>query len=127
MTFNKQFFLFILVFSIISLSSCSKSSRDEENTLNVYSAEVVPGVDPITISDRYSHAVARQIYEGLYEYHYLKYPFTISPVLADGLPEVSKDGLTYTIKLKNGVFFSTSFNDKKRNHKILRTKKSLLY
>ncbi|MCX6112416.1 MAG: ABC transporter substrate-binding protein, partial [Proteobacteria bacterium] len=115
MIFNKRLFLFVLISSIISLSSCSKNNKDEENTLNVYSAEVVPGVDPITISDRYSHAVARQIYEGLYEYHYLKYPFTISPVLADGLPEVSKDGLTYTIKLKHGVFFADDpcFKDNK--------------
>ena len=103
---NKILLLILSTLSIISLFSCSKNSQKEENTINVYSAEVIPGVDPIAISDRYSHAVARQIYEGLYEYHYLKYPYVISPVLAEDLPEISKDGLTYTIKLKKGIHFA---------------------
>ncbi|MEI6079407.1 MAG: ABC transporter substrate-binding protein [bacterium] len=106
MKINKVLFLLILLSSIILTSSCSKNKQDEKNTINVYLAEVVPGVDPISISDRYSHAVARQAYEGLYEYHYLKYPFVISPVLAEGMPEVSKDGLLYTIRLKHGVLFT---------------------
>jgi ABC-type transport system substrate-binding protein len=91
--------------SVLLFSSCSGTDGNK-NTLNVYSAEVVPGVDPITIVDRHSHAVARQVYEGLYEYHYLKYPYAISPVLAEDLPQVSPDGLTYTIKMKRGVLFA---------------------
>jgi oligopeptide transport system substrate-binding protein len=101
--------LILLILSVpvllILLSSCTVTNKDK-NTLNVYSTEVVPGVDPITIVDRHSHAVARQVYEGLYEYHYLKYPYAISPILAEDLPQVSPDGLKYTIKMKRGILFA---------------------
>ena len=97
--------LSVLIVPVV-ISACSFGNKDEQNILNVYSNEVIPGLDPMTISDRYSHTAARQIYEGLYEYHYLKNNFEIYPVLADGMPEVSNKGLTYTIKLKQGVTFS---------------------
>jgi ABC-type transport system substrate-binding protein len=45
-------------------------------------------------------------YEGLLEYNYLKRePHELVPLLADGMPQVSKDGLTYTFKIKKGVKF----------------------
>ena len=44
--------------------------------------------------------------KALYEYHYLKNNFEIYPVLADGMPEITNKGLTYTIKLKKGVTFA---------------------
>lgn len=44
-------------------------------------------------------------YETLYQYHYLKRPLTLEPLLAEILPETSKDGLTLTIKIKKGVRF----------------------
>ena len=95
----------MLSLTALLFSSCT-GTNGNKNTLNVYSAEVVSGVDPITIVDRHSHTVARQVYEGLYEYHYLEYPYTIAPVLAEGLPKISPNGLTYTVKMKRGVFFA---------------------
>ena len=92
----------------IALTVCFSCGGDSKksNTLNLYLSEIIPGVDPITISDRHSHEVARQIYDGLYEYNYVKTSFQLYPVLAEGMPEISNNGLTYTIKLKQGVHFS---------------------
>ena len=45
------------------------------------------------------------LYDTLYEYRYLKVPYELKPSLAAAMPEVSKDRLTYTIRLKKGVRF----------------------
>lgn len=94
--------------SALILMLCVACSGDQKknNTLNLYLSEVIPGVDPITIRDRHSHELARQIYDGLYEYNYIKSSFELYPVLAESMPEISNNGLTYTIKLKQGVRFS---------------------
>ena len=63
----------------------------------------IRSLDPATCGDTTSAGVQGNIYESLYAYHYLKRPIEISAQLAEGMPVVSPDGLTYTIKLKRGV------------------------
>src|SRR5438876_6355201 len=63
------------------------------------------GFDPPQLSDLYSRVVTSNIFEALYGYEYLTRPVKLKPVLADGMPQVSADFRTYTIKLKRGVYF----------------------
>ena len=49
--------------------------------------------------------VGGQIYETLYVFHFLKRPYELIPQLADGMPEISEDHLTYIIRIKKGVLF----------------------
>ncbi len=63
------------------------------------------GLDPVQTGDTLSAGVASQIYESLYEYHFLKRPYELKPALAAAMPEVSEDGLTYTIPVKRGIYF----------------------
>ena len=49
--------------------------------------------------------VAGQIYEPLYTYHYLKRPYEVIPLLAEDMPVISDDKLTYTIRIKRGVYY----------------------
>jgi len=68
------------------------------------------GLDAWDETDGESFMVTNQIFEGLYA---RKQGSTeIEPVLADGMPEVSADGLVWTIKLKKGIKFhdGTDFN-----------------
>ena len=44
--------------------------------------------------------------EDLVEYDYLKRPHQVRPLLAEAMPDVSKDGLVYTFKIKSGIKFS---------------------
>ncbi len=60
-------------------------------------------IDPAYCGDTTSAGIQGNVYEGLYGYHYLKRPVEIIPVLADGMPKISDDGLTYTIRVKKGV------------------------
>lgn len=46
------------------------------------------------------------MFDALYTYDYLARPLTIRPNLAAGMPEVSADFKTFTVKLKPGVYFS---------------------
>ena len=55
--------------------------------------------------DVYGMMVGSNIYETLYNYHYLKRPYEIIPVLAEEMPDISDDKLTYTIRIKQGVLF----------------------
>jgi ABC-type transport system substrate-binding protein len=63
------------------------------------------GLDPVQAGDTLSGGIVAQIYDSLYEYHYLKRPYELKPCLAEALPDVSEDGLTYTIRVKKGVYF----------------------
>ncbi len=74
-------------------------------TYGIYSAKV-KSIDPVTTNDTTSLGIQGGIYEGLYAYHYLKRPPTLVPALAEALPEISKDGLVYTIKIKKDSKYS---------------------
>ena len=74
-------------------------------TLNNVTLSSINGTDPVRIDERYSAEVVGKLYEGLYEYHYLKRPFRLQPNLAEGMPSISSDGLVYTFKIKQGVLF----------------------
>jgi len=65
-----------------------------------------PGsLDPARASSVYAKFLAVNLYDTLYRYRYLARPYQLAPNLAEGLPEVSADGLVYTIRLKRGVRF----------------------
>src|SRR5689334_22787600 len=46
---------------------------------------------------------AGALYEGLY---HMNHDGQVEPGLAEGMPQVSSDGLTYTIQLKHGAMFA---------------------
>jgi ABC-type transport system substrate-binding protein len=74
------------------------------------------GFDPVQISDVYSKTVAANIFESLYEYDYLARPLKARPLLAVGMPEVTNNYKTWTVHIKQGVYFANdpAFEGKKR-------------
>ena len=64
------------------------------------------GFDPSQLSDLYSRCVASNIFESLYTYDHLARPAKIVPLIADGMPEVSADFKTFTVRLKRGIYFA---------------------
>ena len=96
----------LFAFLISSISGCDKSAAgDDAGEMVLYSSlpAKVRSMDPGDIGDKISAAVVGQFFECLYQYHFLKRPYEIIPQLAESLPEISEDGLTYTIKIKKGV------------------------
>jgi len=82
-------------------------AADEAGMTTTYGAisSKVRGMDPMDIGDTTSSGIASNIYDCLYQYHYLKRPYELIPNLAAEMPTVSEDGLTYTIKLRDDVYF----------------------
>ena len=98
---------FISLISLgISFSACtSKSKSEPPNTLHLAVEANIKGLDPVRADDEYSGVEVGRVYETILQYHYLKRPYTLIPNLADGMPELSADGVTYTIHVKKGVLF----------------------
>ncbi|MBY0412617.1 MAG: hypothetical protein K2Q18_00555 [Bdellovibrionales bacterium] len=102
---SQSIFLSIVVVVSLFLSACSKDEDKNEKVLNVIALGEVKGFDPIQASDVGSTSQIVKIYEGLLTYHWLKIPYELIPNLAEEMPVVSKDGMTYTFKLRKGVLF----------------------
>lgn len=64
------------------------------------------GFDPAQITDLYSRYVTGHIFDALYHYDHLARPFLVKPNAADGMPVVSDDFRTWTIRIKPGIFFT---------------------
>ncbi len=93
---------FSLVFLFFFSLSCQKNSRKIVNaTIN----SEVTTIDPHKSYDAVSNTIVYQMYETLFQYHYLKRPYALEPLLAKELPTISSDGLTYTIKIKDNIFY----------------------
>ena len=101
----KVFGIFSIIMSFLLSTSCTKKVDQNVKVLNLVVSAEIKGLDPIFSDDAYSAGEVARIYEGLLEYHYLKRPYTLIPNLAESMPEVSKDGFTYTFKIKKGVLF----------------------
>ena len=97
--------LVILSTFLLFSGGCSKSKNANERVINVTAPSDIKGFDPMMASDVGSTAQIAKIYEGLLTYHWLKIPFELIPNLAEEMPTISKDGMTYTFKIKKGVFF----------------------
>lgn len=99
----------LMLFSLIGLVfiGCTKKTEIDtsQKVLNIGIRGKFKGYDPIIANDYYSSMEIGRIYEGLLEFHYLKRPYELEENLAEGMPQVSDDGLTYTFKIKKGVFF----------------------
>ena len=94
-----------LLLTLTSLVSCTKKRDLDSKVLNLAVSAKIKGMDPIYANDLYSSNEVARVYEGLLEYHYLKRPYELVPNLAEAMPTVSEDGLTYTFKLRKGVLF----------------------
>lgn len=97
-----RFSLFLLLIIFIG---CTPQERTQRDTLVSLLDANISHLDPIHSINKYSSTINASIFEGLYHYHYLKRPYTIEPKIAAAMPQISQDGLTYTIKIKKGILF----------------------
>lgn len=98
--------LLLCVIALALLSACgpekTKSDRSSTLLLNTLS---IRGFDPVRAGDVASAQAIQRIYEGLVQISYLARPYQLEPLLAVAMPEVSPDGLTYTFRLREGIYF----------------------
>ena len=76
-----------------------------ETSLRLSLDNTVESLDPAKAYSDDSLFVSAQVLEPLYQYHYLKRPYEIQPLLADGMPQFLDKGTLIKLKIKKGVFF----------------------
>ncbi|WP_373279052.1 ABC transporter substrate-binding protein [Acinetobacter colistiniresistens] len=84
----------------------AKSPADPKKVLRYAFPVAETGFDPVATQDLYSAHILYSVFETLYTYDYLASPAKLVPKTAVALPEVSADGLTYTIRIQKGIYFT---------------------
>jgi peptide/nickel transport system substrate-binding protein len=102
--------------ALLSGTAPAARAADMQKVLHVAFVAPENGFDPQASSDLYSNYVNRAMFDPLYKYDRLARPYKIVPNTAAALPEISADGLTWTIRIKPGIYFSDdpAFKGKKR-------------
>ena len=91
-------------------------ATDMNKTLRIAFLADVTGFDPQAGNDAYSGYVNNEMFDTMYVFDYYVRPFKIVGSIAESLPEISADGLTWKIKIRKGQHFSDDpvFKGKKR-------------
>ena len=99
-----------------STQAAQSGSADPDKVLRLYFPAAEDGFDPVAFASLYSNIINEAIFERLLTYDYLARPAKIVPMVAEALPQISADGLTYTFKLRPGISFTNdpAFGGKKR-------------
>ena len=122
-----NFFRHTLLISAVILSSCSDKplnspySNTEKGKNIFYSSfqERPKHLDPVKSYSSNEYAFIAQIYEPLFQYHYLKKPYELIPLTAEEMPKVNYLDKNFNITLdKNNIYYSKY---------ILKIKKGILY
>lgn len=89
------------------LLGCSDAPQElSETTVYRHVFDGHPGsLDPAHAGNLYASMLVVNLYDTLYRYKYLAQPAELAPNLAAALPEVSDDGLVYTIRLRDDARF----------------------
>ncbi|MSQ98328.1 MAG: heme-binding protein, partial [Xanthomonadales bacterium] len=94
--------------ALLTLNACDqgKSPADAAPSVYRHSMDSAPtDLDPAHASNTYANFLVVNLYDTLFRYKYLARPYELVPNLAEALPQVSADGLAYTIRIKPGVHF----------------------
>src|SRR3954471_9231248 len=86
--------------------ACAAFAADGGKILHVTFQAAETGFDPVRVSDYYSGSIIEAIFDPLLSYDYLARPAKLVPNTAESLPQVSRDGRTYTFKLRKGIHFA---------------------
>jgi len=105
----------VLILLALTLAGCDSgadqgraSATADTAGLKVYrhSMDQAPtSLDPAQAANIYANFVALNAYDTLFSYKYLARPYELKTNLAAAWPDISADGLTYTIRIKPGVHF----------------------
>ena len=93
--------LAVIAAAFVALSALAQ----EPSVLTVPRLDEFETMDPPGAFDEKSEQVQRQVYGTLLTYAYLERPYKLVPDLAEAMPTLSADRLTYTFHLRQGVRF----------------------
>ena len=95
----------VVVLTAFGAWSALASAADPAKVVRIGFPDIT-ALDPQQVHDLYSVRVCQAIFEGLYEFSYLREPAVIVPNTAVALPEITDDGKRWTIRVKPGIHFT---------------------
>lgn len=98
---------YLIPLLILTLLACTKGGK-KSDLLQISLTNDVSTLDPANCFDAVCYVPVTQVYETLYEFDYLKRPYSLRPLLAEGLPTISNNRLKYTFKIKKGIKYHPS-------------------
>ena len=100
----------------IGLTATDAIAADLNKVMRTPVQSAEKGFDCAMESDSMTGALCDHIFDALLQYDHLARPIKLQPRAAAALPDISRDGKTYTIKLKPGIYFTDdpAFKGKQR-------------
>jgi len=92
--------------ALLCIAAPAHAQPDPNKVLRVAFPAAETGFDPQAAGDEYSNNVNRVIFDTLYKYDYLARPYKLVPNTAVGMPDISADGKTWTIRIRPGIYFA---------------------
>ena len=90
---------------LFAIAPSVHAAADPDKVLRVAFEIAETGFDPAKVTDNYSVEVIRAVYERLLSYDYLARPVRLVPSTAEALPEITDNGRTYTLRVRQGIYF----------------------
>jgi ABC-type transport system substrate-binding protein len=106
--------------TVLALTAAALSPQvhaADPNKVLRYALEIAEtSFDPQRISDVYSNIANGGMFDAPLKYDYLARPLKLKPNTLVSMPEISPDGLTYTLRVKPGIYFADdpAFKGRKR-------------
>ncbi|MBB3659316.1 peptide/nickel transport system substrate-binding protein [Rhizobium sp. BK650] len=97
----KMLVAFLLGTALVALPT-TLMAQEKGGVINVATIGEPPTLDPMSSTADLVGIVTQHIFETLYTFDK---KWSVTPLLAESLPEISADGKTYTIKLRTGIKF----------------------
>lgn len=87
-------------------ASSASPTTAPEKVLRVAYQSAERGFDCAAESDEFTGTLCDSVYDSLLQYDHLARPVVLQPRTAEALPTISKDGRTYTFRIKRGTFYT---------------------
>jgi ABC-type transport system substrate-binding protein len=94
-----------LLAALIALLLTATPAMAQQKVLRYAFLIAETGFDPGQINDLYSSIILAHIFDAPLTYDYLARPVKVIPNTTD-MPEISADGLTWTLRVKPGIYFA---------------------
>lgn len=89
-----------------ALAQPPASAPQQQKVLRMFLSTSETGLDPAAASDNATLSLLENLFDPLLRYDYLARPAKLRPNTATALPQVSADGLTYTFRIRPGIYFT---------------------
>ena len=94
-----------VVIAALAVGSAVADAADPAKVLRISFPDIT-ALDPQQVHDLYSVRICQALFEGLYQFSYLRDPAVVIPNTATALPEIADGGKRWTIHVKPGIHFA---------------------